>query len=471
MARKKAPAPSAPRPEVVAFLDAVKDDPDDNTPRLVLAEHGDEHDAARARHLRLTCERRKLADDDARRAAISDEADQLRKRHEAAWLGPLGDLARVSRHNVRDYLKWDGMVALAGKPLGLSARYCLPVVETEAFAWVNALWVDSGGLSTMTKLFASPVFRRPHELTIKPGYSPLRQPGAKALAGVERLASLTWLSLSGNAIEHEGLSALANSSAFTNLRHLHLSRNQLQGESVAVLAKTPLLRRLRWLDLSQQNHFEDAVRHLGEAEWLAGLKALHLSQTWTVDAGLIALLACPKIGNLETLDLGTNRLTDVAAEAIASCPYLERLTDLRLGGDWSIPGNAIGRRGIEALAASPLLGRLRQLDLGHCRGRGDAEAARILTKSPYWGRLRVLSLSAMPLGTAGAARLAEASAAGRIDSLFLHNCGIDDAGAGALAAAVRQGTIGKVDLRGNNLSEAVRGELRAEFGDRVSAYY
>src|SRR4051794_18367032 len=49
MARKKL---AGSRREVVAFLDAIKDDPDDDTPRLVLAdwldEHGDEHDAARA---------------------------------------------------------------------------------------------------------------------------------------------------------------------------------------------------------------------------------------------------------------------------------------------------------------------------------------------------------------------------------------------------------------------------------------
>jgi uncharacterized protein (TIGR02996 family) len=475
MAKTKALALPTPRPEVVAFLDSIKDDPDDDAPRLVLAdwldEHGDEHDAARARYLRLTCERRKMADDDARRATIDAEVEQIEKQHGDAWLGPLADLARVSRHNVSASLNGGGMVSLSGRPMGLTSSYCLPLIGTEAYAWVDRVLVNCGGRSAMAKLFASPVFRRPNALIFSPGYTPMRQAGAEGLAGVGRLASLTWLGLGGNFIGHAGLTALAEAPAFTSLRHLDLSHNQLQGESVRVLAKTPLLRHLRWLDLSRQNHFDDAVRHLAEAEWLGGLRSLFLCETWTVDAGLIALLACHKLAQLETLDLSTNRLTDVSAEAIASCPHLGRLADLRLGGDWSIPGNAVGRRGIEALAASPLLGRLRRLDLGHCRGGGDAEAARLLTGSPHWGSLRVLSLSAMPIGSAGAARLAEASAAGRIDSLSLYRCGIDDAGAGALADAVRRGTIGKVDLRGNNLSAGVGAELRAEFGDRVEARY
>jgi uncharacterized protein (TIGR02996 family) len=36
--------PTAPRPELVALLDAIKDNPDDDTPRLVLADWLDEQD-------------------------------------------------------------------------------------------------------------------------------------------------------------------------------------------------------------------------------------------------------------------------------------------------------------------------------------------------------------------------------------------------------------------------------------------
>jgi uncharacterized protein (TIGR02996 family) len=471
MAKKKAAVPERqPRPEVLAFLDAIKDEPEDDTPRLVLAdwleEHGDEADAARGRFLRLGCEWRKLSQYDPRLATIIDEMKRLRAPHERAWLGPLADLAEVSAYNVRVYLCNDGLVRLHGRPLGLCARYCPPVVQTEAYAWVDEISVESGGLGPMTKFFASPLLDRLHGLRIKAGYAPLREAGAKALAEIDRLASLTHLSLSGNFIGPAGLIALARAPALKNLRHLDLSHNQLQRGGVAVLAKSPL-RRLRSLDLSRQNRFEDGLGRLGEAEWLAGLRSLSAAQTWTTDAGLTALLASPGVGNLEKLDLGMNKLTDAAVEAIASCPHLGQLSELSLGGDWSTPGNAVGRRGVEALASSPLLGRLRLLDLGFCRGEGAGEAARILAGSPHWGRLRALSLSAMPIGSAGAVRLAEASSAGRIDHLDLYRCEVGDEGASALADAMRRGTIDKVDLRANNNSEAAYSALQAEFGERI----
>ena len=77
MARKSASPPSpAPRPEVLAFLRAAREQSDDDTPRLVLAdwleEHGSEADVARAALVRLQCERARLDKGDPR-------ADDLRE--------------------------------------------------------------------------------------------------------------------------------------------------------------------------------------------------------------------------------------------------------------------------------------------------------------------------------------------------------------------------------------------------------
>jgi uncharacterized protein (TIGR02996 family) len=105
MARKKI---AGPRPDVIAFLDSIKDDPGDDAPRLVLAdwldEHGDEYDAARARHLRLSCEMRKMAVDDPRVATVNDERQQLCARHKTAWMGPLADLHEVTKWNAQAQL-------------------------------------------------------------------------------------------------------------------------------------------------------------------------------------------------------------------------------------------------------------------------------------------------------------------------------------------------------------------------------
>src|SRR5215207_1617840 len=95
MARKKAaPAPAwASDPQYMAFEADLTAHPDDDTPRLVLAdwleEHGDRHTAARAEFIRVQIELARLPDEDPRREALTRRQDELLKEHEQAWLGPL----------------------------------------------------------------------------------------------------------------------------------------------------------------------------------------------------------------------------------------------------------------------------------------------------------------------------------------------------------------------------------------------
>ena len=65
----------AARTQVLAFLDEIRENPDDDTPRLVLAdwleEHGDEADLRRAELIRVGCRLRSLAADDSGRTALA----------------------------------------------------------------------------------------------------------------------------------------------------------------------------------------------------------------------------------------------------------------------------------------------------------------------------------------------------------------------------------------------------------------
>src|SRR5436309_8343756 len=76
------PTMSAPRPQVIAFLDAIKENPDDDTPRLILAdwlmENGDE---VRGEFLQLQCRLAPLAEDDPNRAALVAREVELLQRH------------------------------------------------------------------------------------------------------------------------------------------------------------------------------------------------------------------------------------------------------------------------------------------------------------------------------------------------------------------------------------------------------
>src|SRR5262249_51790005 len=78
-----------PRPEVLAFLREAKEKPEDDTPRLVLAdwleENGDAADAARAELIRLGCRLARLPEDDPRRREARAREEQLLAEHAPAW--------------------------------------------------------------------------------------------------------------------------------------------------------------------------------------------------------------------------------------------------------------------------------------------------------------------------------------------------------------------------------------------------
>src|SRR5262245_40072092 len=92
--RPPSPLPS-PRPQVVALLKEIKDNPADDLPRLVLADWLDDHgEPDRARLIRVQCELSPLAEQpmsqlNPRYHALQREEKTLLARHANAWLGPL----------------------------------------------------------------------------------------------------------------------------------------------------------------------------------------------------------------------------------------------------------------------------------------------------------------------------------------------------------------------------------------------
>jgi uncharacterized protein (TIGR02996 family) len=99
VARARTTAVRPPRLEVLAFLEAITDAPEDDAPRLVFAdwlqEHGDEHDAARGEYLRLECEVARLPAGDPRRAELTTRASGLWQAHREAWTGALRPMGQV----------------------------------------------------------------------------------------------------------------------------------------------------------------------------------------------------------------------------------------------------------------------------------------------------------------------------------------------------------------------------------------
>src|SRR5262245_50578595 len=80
-------------PEVLGLLADSKDNPEDDTPRLILADWLEDHgDAERAEFIRAQCRLAGLPWHAPGWAALARRQRQLLERHRAAWLGPLARL-------------------------------------------------------------------------------------------------------------------------------------------------------------------------------------------------------------------------------------------------------------------------------------------------------------------------------------------------------------------------------------------
>src|SRR5262245_26840333 len=73
-----------------AFLEAIREAPEDDTHRLVYADWLDDHgNEARAKFIRLQCQLAALPSKDARRHDLAKRERELLAAHRNAWLGPL----------------------------------------------------------------------------------------------------------------------------------------------------------------------------------------------------------------------------------------------------------------------------------------------------------------------------------------------------------------------------------------------
>ena len=156
-----------------ALMAAILANPDEDTPRLVLAdwldEHGDKHDQARAEFIRLQIEERPP-----RRGSQRDELVQktteLVKKHRKKWLAPLGPLAgvyldadvyqsragccRLSSFEVGPFQSklWQRPCrthsrqwALRSSPSGVRRRRPAALAASPAFRWVAKCRISRGG--------------------------------------------------------------------------------------------------------------------------------------------------------------------------------------------------------------------------------------------------------------------------------------------------------------------------------------
>jgi uncharacterized protein (TIGR02996 family) len=422
MARRNSPVAEPARPEVLAFLDDIKRNPDDDTPRLILADWLEEHDDPRGEFLRVQCELASLAAWDPRRKELQQREGQILKARRRSWGRPWQPWGYVSEYE-------RGLGYLRRSAFSLQHTVEAPwdrLSQTEDLGWVDRFdfqVTSATSLEPHERFMGSPLLRHlvglnmwlpsqataALELLVACANSPylssvrLRLPiplsdSVRVLAHSPLARQLRQLALAGDQYGPDEIETLASSPCLTRLTHLNLSFNRRMGAAgVRAVVSSPHLAALGVLELRFASLGAEGVAALA-AGGLPSLHTLDLGDNNLRVAGAEALAAVSRF-SLRKLDLSSNGLTYRAAAALAGSPLLDSLTHLNL------LGNPLKDNGVQVLTGSPRLARLTRLSL--LNTQITDEGAKALAASPYLGSLTSLDVSYNRIGRAGKRALRE----------------------------------------------------------------
>jgi uncharacterized protein (TIGR02996 family) len=337
---------SPPRPQVLAFLEAIKESPDDDTPRLILAdwlrENGDE---ARGEFIALQCDLAGKEENHPKRADLQERTDELLRRYWTDWVGPLGPLLNEGQFRrglfTAEINDWALLRVAKEAPLW-----------REKWAWIESLRLR--GSRSLRRALRLTVFRQITGLELI-GH-PIGDDGLDLLLSSPNLTRLCALRLGGHDLSTTGVTLLSCSPLWAGLLELSLPRNVIDDVGVAVLASscpprlarldlssnvfrlfTPRiasvfkgLRHLCSLNLSDNQLQPRAVEALAALDWTR-LTELNMDRTGLGDGGVKELVRGQRLASLTMLSLCDNEIETPGVLALVDSPYLGRLRCLRLG--------------------------------------------------------------------------------------------------------------------------------------------
>jgi uncharacterized protein (TIGR02996 family) len=277
-----------------SFLQAIREQPHDDAPRLIFADWLEERGDPRGEFVRLQCQRVRLEGHDPRAPAMREEETRLLQRHAGLWLGPLhqrGVFCEFRRGLLHLRVPADTFLLLDW----------LELTQTSTWEWIEAVHIRLDG-----------------------------RVGIQALADSPLLACLPALDLSDNDLEDEGVAILAVSPHLGQLRSLDLGFNKIGPAGAAVLAQSPHLPRLGALNLYDNHLGDEGVAALAASPHLNELATLRLPWNYIGPSGATALGNRGGLQGLTTLSMGHNAIGDLGAASLARAPGLPRLRTLYL---------------------------------------------------------------------------------------------------------------------------------------------
>jgi uncharacterized protein (TIGR02996 family) len=504
-----------------ALLEAVRAAPDDDVPRLVLADWLIDHgEPERGEFIQVQCALARLSEDDPKRPALKAREMGLLLKHETAWAQPLPELARawtfrrgfldeaiieprrVDAGPLATVLSTDLVrrLTLAAAPprpdeevhhdTGLDDRAIgalLDVVRVRPLLALN-LFGGGGDVSgALRSLCEAPGLTGLTALNL--GYCQVDPEGLRILSGSSLMNSLTDLDLSGNGLTEDEVAVLAASPRLANLRRLSLAYTPFAAAALWALLSAPALANLDFLDLTSCNPGQAPEQPLPSAvsdaapplhlrlngnrgmdlgrlvSQLRRVRRLDLGTSGLVDAAVRNLADEPALARLQSLDLSGNHFGAVGVAALVRSPHFSNVQALDLSSNWL--GDAVA----ETIAAAPGSASLRALHLTntHLTERGVAALAR----SPYLSGLRCLSLRDNRLPPAAARSLARSPYLTGLTSLNLSLNRIGPDGARWLAGTPHLSNPAVVNVADNGLGRegrAVLLEAATQHLDRVCTF-
>ena len=234
-------AVSAFHPELRILLADVKAQPEDDMPRLILADWLQDQGDPRGELIHLQVVRTRLEEDDQRHHEMLRRERQILRRHALDWLGLLADRAAG----------WEfarGFINLVGRGPNLLVPDVFELAASDRFAWVEALVLVELAPEHVTQLAGSPLLTGLVRLDLYD--MRLGNDGLARLLEAPDLVGLHTLRLVGTHLGERAVTTLARCPRLAQLRVLDLRRNRLGDAGAIALAESPHLARLTQLVVS-----------------------------------------------------------------------------------------------------------------------------------------------------------------------------------------------------------------------------
>ena len=417
--------------ELEGLLDDIRQNPHDDTPRLVAADwYEDAGQPERAALIRLQCQHDRLLPQE-QDPTVARQIERLLAKHGRKWLGDLAGVGAVTWTR-----GFPASIRLTASKFLARAEQIVQVFSAiqlynsrskiEALATCAALQrVQSLELSecNTTPSLLGMLIHSPHLVQLRHLgliHCEVQTPHLEAIGNAPVMNQLESLEIASHYAPSDGIRHLRSFNENT-LRRLSLRGHDLGPVGIDLLAQLPGLKNLTELDLSYCQLEERAGQLLAEFPRFRQLKFLNLHFSTLHREGATAIAGSPILDHVERLEIGFNEISNLGALAILNSPRLKNITQLNISHSegttilgrhlarspllpqlrvLSVHYNSLRDKGLKTLLAAPELSNLVALDLRSCDL--SFEGAQAIANCPYLGNPRVLSVTGNTLGGKGA---------------------------------------------------------------------